>query len=104
MLAVIVTVVVHCMERTFVCCSAMLGTGEVARGHTNRAAQCVPMCRIEVSSRSSDTITLTLHILPLLVSYSFYKIKIKFAAYHIVTKILRTDTYIYFIISDWTRH
>ena len=46
MLAVIVTVVVHCMERTFVCCSTMLGTGEVARGHTNRAAQCVPMGRI----------------------------------------------------------
>jgi len=46
MLAVIVTVVVHCMERTFVCCITMLGTGEVARGHTNRVAQCVPMCRI----------------------------------------------------------
>ena len=33
--------------------------------------------------------------------HSFYKIKIKFAGYYIVTKILRTDTYIYFIISDW---
>ena len=48
-----------------------------------------------------DITTLTLHIVQLLVSYSFYKIKIKFAAYHIVTKILRTDIYIYFIISDW---
>ena len=28
-------------------------------------------------------------------------VKIKFAAYHIVTKILRTFAYIYFIISDW---
>jgi hypothetical protein len=31
-----------------------------------------------------DIITLTLHIVQLLVSYSFYKIKIKLAAYHIV--------------------
>ena len=49
----------------------------------------------------SDIITLTLHIVQLLVSYSFYKIKIKFAANHIVTKLLRTDIYIYFIISDY---
>ena len=68
------------------------------------------MNRIEVSTGhgseillkvAPDIITLTLHIVQLLVSYSFYKIKIKFAAYHIVTKILRTDIYIYFIISDW---
>ena len=49
----------------------------------------------------SDIITPTLHIVQLLVSYSFYKIKIKFAAYHIVTKILSTDAYIHFIISDY---
>jgi hypothetical protein len=55
------------------------------------------MDRIEVSTGhgseillkvESDIITLTLHIVQLLVSYSFYKIKIKFAANHIVTKIL----------------
>jgi hypothetical protein len=68
------------------------------------------MNRIEVSTGheseillkvESDIITPTLHIVQLLVSYSFYKIKIKFAAYHIVTKILSTDAYIHFIISDY---
>jgi len=46
-LAVIVAAVVYYMERTFV----FLVVVQVARGHTHITAQCVPMCRIAVSSR-----------------------------------------------------
>ena len=47
MLAVIVAAVVHYMERTFACWVVV----QVAKGYTHRAAQCVPMCWIAVSSR-----------------------------------------------------
>jgi len=46
MLAVIVAAVVDYLERTFVCWLVV----QVAKGQTHRAAQCVPMCRIGVSS------------------------------------------------------
>ena len=42
MLAIIVTVVVHYMERTFVCCSTMLGSGAGCQGtHQQSCAVCL---------------------------------------------------------------